>query len=179
MKLDSDHEKQVPAGIRPEALAFVVRYFAPGCCLLLILHCCLSAKVHCFRPMFPRRSTPPSLARRQCVPALKSARCCTSMPRFAFYVVVYYAKHPTAFACASCYIALCKIVNICRRYEEIISKLGPIFEKNISSSLAEIDFEREVGSNAAFLSRAALFLSMPVPFQPLPVPPFAKHSRAG
>ena len=30
-------------------------------------------------------------------------------------------------------------------YEEIISKLGPIFEKNISSSLAEIDFEREVG----------------------------------
>jgi hypothetical protein len=41
-------------------------------------------------------------------------------------------------------IALCKIVNICRRYEEIISKLGPIFEKNISSSLAEIDFEREV-----------------------------------
>jgi hypothetical protein len=35
-------------------------------------------------------------------------------------------------------------------YEEIISKLGPIFEKNISSSLAEIDFEREVGLLATF-----------------------------
>ncbi len=42
------------------------------------------------------------------------------------------------------------ITNFLCMYEEIISKLGPIFEKNISSSLAEIDFEREVGLLATF-----------------------------
>jgi hypothetical protein len=42
-------------------------------------------------------------------------------------------------------------------YEEIISKLGPIFEKNISSSLAEIDFEREVCWHIVFCSCTAAF----------------------
>ncbi len=57
-------------------------------------------------------------------------------------------------------------------YEEIISKLGPIFEKNISSSLAEIDFEREVRRRAAccvhFLPPSALCDRAQVE-QPLPL----------
>ncbi len=44
-------------------------------------------------------------------------------------------------------ISLASCSQLCM-YEEIISKLGPIFEKNISSSLAEIDFEREVRRRA-------------------------------
>ncbi len=74
-----------------------------------------------------RRSTLLCPALKQCALARRSARCCTSCD----------SAGPAKAVFSRLYM-----------YEEIISKLGPIFEKNISSSLAEIDFEREGGRNA-------------------------------
>ena len=123
MKLDSDHEKQVMLNKCFPPLAYRCMSLACLMCMRLPAECSTMAT-----QAYLRRSTLLCPALRQCEPARRSARCCASCgsagPAFAITK-----------AC----------VSRLYMYEEIISKLGPIFEKNISSSLAEIDFEREVG----------------------------------
>lgn len=67
----------------------------------------------------------------------EAVRACTEIGKMLYVVAT----------AAMFLISVASCSQLCM-YEEIISKLGPIFEKNISSSLAEIDFEREVRRRA-------------------------------